>query len=55
VSEVAVLTLGWIAVWAVLSRFHPQRQFLHDVLAGTRLIDAPSAQVATTPKAVSAP
>lgn len=39
--EVAVLTAGWVAIWAVLSRFHPQRQFLHDVLAGTRLIDAP--------------
>ena len=39
-TEVAVLTLGWVAIWAILSRFHPQRQFLHDVLAGTRLIDA---------------
>ncbi len=39
-AEVAVLTLGWVAVWALLSRFHPQRQFLHDLLAGTRLIDA---------------
>lgn len=38
VAEVSVLTLGWVAVWALLSRFHPQRQFLHDVLAGTRLI-----------------
>jgi hypothetical protein len=28
-------------VWAVLSRFHPQRQFWHDALAGTRLVDAP--------------
>lgn len=46
-SEVAVLTLGWVAVWAVLSRFHPQRQFLHDVLAGTRLVNAaPSASAA---------
>jgi uncharacterized RDD family membrane protein YckC len=36
--EVAVLTLGWVAIWAVLSRFHPQRQFWHDALAGTRLI-----------------
>ncbi len=36
--EVAVLTLGWVAIWALLSRFHPQRQFLHDALAGTRLI-----------------
>lgn len=39
-AEVAVLTLGWVAIWAVLSRFHPQRQFLHDLLAGTRLIEA---------------
>lgn len=39
IAEVAVLTLGWVAVWALLSRFHPQRQFFHDVLAGTRLID----------------
>jgi uncharacterized RDD family membrane protein YckC len=39
IAEVAVLTFGWVAVWALLSRFHPQRQFFHDVLAGTRLID----------------
>ncbi len=38
--EVTVLALGWIAIWAILSRFHPQRQFWHDALAGTRLIDA---------------
>jgi uncharacterized RDD family membrane protein YckC len=37
-QEIVVLVLGWVAVWAVLSRFHPQRQFLHDALAGTRLI-----------------
>lgn len=37
-GESAVLVGGWIAVWALLSRFHPQRQFLHDVLAGTRLV-----------------
>ena len=36
--EVGVLTLGWVAIWALLSRFHPQRQFLHDALVGTRLI-----------------
>jgi hypothetical protein len=36
--EVAVLTLGWVAIWALLSRFHGQRQFMHDVLAGTRLV-----------------
>lgn len=39
IAEVAVLTFGWVALWALLSRFHPQRQFFHDVLAGTRLID----------------
>jgi uncharacterized RDD family membrane protein YckC len=36
-----VLVLGWVAVWSVLSRFHPQRQFWHDALAGTRLIPSP--------------
>jgi hypothetical protein len=25
--------------YALSSRLHPQRQFLHDVLAGTRLVD----------------
>lgn len=39
-SETSVLFLGWVAVWALLSRFHPQQQFLHDVLAGTRLISS---------------
>lgn len=37
-GESSVLVLGWIGVWALLSRFHPQRQFLHDALAGTRLV-----------------
>ncbi len=37
-TEVAVLTLGWVGVWAVLARFHPQRQFWHDAWAGTRLV-----------------
>jgi uncharacterized RDD family membrane protein YckC len=40
-AEIAVLWLGWVAVWALLSRFHPQRQFWHDALAGTRLVGAP--------------
>jgi len=39
-AEVMVLALGWVAVWAVLARFHPQRQFWHDAWAGTRLVDA---------------
>jgi uncharacterized RDD family membrane protein YckC len=40
-AQAAVLVLGWVAVWALLSRFHPQRQFWHDALAGTRLIASP--------------
>ncbi len=36
----SVLILGWILIWALLSRFHPTRQFWHDAWAGTRLIDA---------------
>ena len=32
------LAAGWILFWALLSRLHPQRQFLHDALAGTRLV-----------------
>ncbi len=38
-SESLVIVLGWVAVWALLSRFQPRRQFLHDVLAGTQLVD----------------
>ena len=33
----AVLTLAWVATWAILARFHPQKQFWHDAWAGTRL------------------
>jgi uncharacterized RDD family membrane protein YckC len=36
----AVVVLGWVAVWAFLSRFHPQRQFWHDEFAGTRLVSS---------------
>ena len=31
---------GWVAVWAILSRFHPRQQFWHDALAGTRLVSS---------------
>ena len=34
----AVLAMGWVAIWAILARFHPERQFWHDAWAGTRLI-----------------
>jgi len=40
-GEITVLMLGWVGIWAVLSRFHPQRQFWHDALAGTRLVPSP--------------
>ena len=36
--EGVFLTFGWVAVWAILARFHPQRQFWHDAWAGTQLI-----------------
>lgn len=28
----------WVLLWGMLSQLHPQRQFFHDALAGTRLI-----------------
>lgn len=37
-GESILLTLGWIAIWAVLSRFHPRQQFWHDAWAGTQLL-----------------
>ncbi len=40
-GESVVILLGWVAVYALLSRFHPQRQFWHDALAGTRLVSSP--------------
>jgi uncharacterized RDD family membrane protein YckC len=40
-AQLGVIAAGWLAFWALLSRFHPQRQFWHDAFAGTRLVDAP--------------
>ena len=37
-GESVVLVAGWVIVWALLARFHPQRQFWHDAWAGTRLV-----------------
>ena len=37
VTTLTLLVL-WIALWALASRLHPQQQFWHDQLAGTRLI-----------------
>lgn len=39
-GESSVLIAGWVLVYALLSRFHPQQQFWHDALAGTRLISS---------------
>ncbi len=43
------MTLGWL-VYGGLALLHPQRQFVHDVLCGTRLIDV---RPAKTPKQVA--
>ena len=38
--QIAAITIGWVAVWAGLSKFHPQNQFWHDAAAGTRLVSS---------------
>jgi uncharacterized RDD family membrane protein YckC len=38
-GEIAVVTIGWVVFYALLSRFHSTGQFVHDALAGTRLIN----------------
>jgi uncharacterized RDD family membrane protein YckC len=30
---------AWVALWALASKLQPQGQFLHDALAGTRIVD----------------
>ena len=37
-GALTVLVLGWVFIYALLSRLHVQRQFLHDSLAATRLV-----------------
>lgn len=37
-TETLVLAVGWVVFWALASRLHPQKQFWHDAVAGTRLI-----------------
>ena len=39
-KPVTAVLFGWVAIWALLSLLHPQRQFWHDAWAGTRLVDA---------------
>jgi uncharacterized RDD family membrane protein YckC len=38
-GTIAALTLGWVVLYAQISRFHPSKQFVHDALAGTRLVN----------------
>ncbi len=40
-GESFVIIVGWVIVWALLSRLHPQQQFWHDAIVGTRLVSAP--------------
>lgn len=34
-----LVVAGWVLLWALASKLQPQGQFLHDAIAGTRLID----------------
>jgi uncharacterized RDD family membrane protein YckC len=47
-TEVAVLVLGWVLIWAVLSRFQARGQYWHDVWAGTQLVDVQKLPLSTT-------
>jgi uncharacterized RDD family membrane protein YckC len=40
-SFVYVLLLVGVIAYALLARLHPSRQFIHDRLVGTRLVDVP--------------
>lgn len=40
-QAIAVTALVGVLAYAATSRLHPERQFLHDVLAGTRIVEAP--------------
>jgi uncharacterized RDD family membrane protein YckC len=37
--QTLVIAAVWFVLWALTGRFDPQRQFLHDRLAGTRVIN----------------
>jgi uncharacterized RDD family membrane protein YckC len=47
-AESVVLVIGWVAVWAILSRFQSDGQFWHDAWSGTRLVSAPRAEKKST-------
>lgn len=52
VRQAGVVAAVWIVAWAFLSLLRPDRQFWHDIWAGTRLVDvsqaAPGAPSAET-------
>ena len=39
-AEALVIAMGWVLIWALLSRLHPKRQYWHDAFAGTQLVCA---------------
>ena len=49
-GEITVITIGWVWVWAILARLHPQRQFWHDAWAGTRSVQHAAGTQAPTTK-----
>jgi uncharacterized RDD family membrane protein YckC len=52
--NVSLLTVGVVA-YAMLARFHPQRQYVHDVLSGTRLLDVQPPRVVKSKSAKAKP
>jgi len=50
-AEVSVAVAIGIAAWALTAFLDKDRQFLHDRLAGTRLVQLPKAAAATAPAA----
>lgn len=47
-ADALAAELGGVAIWAILSRLHPGRQFWHDAMAGTRLIPSATPSVDKT-------
>ena len=41
-TQVGMVLLIWVVAYAALARFNRQRQFLHDLLARTRLVQTPA-------------
>lgn len=46
-AAISGITLAGVLAYALATRLHPQRQFLHDTLAGTRLVDVAPAPSTT--------